>query len=71
MTEASRTDVRVSLLEVSVATTTYSPGWQYCGGDGAHAFHIVRHQDREQLDDVNARDVFLKRIPMLKSCPHS
>ena len=22
----------------------------------------------EQLDDVNARDVFLKRIPMLKSC---
>ena len=37
--------------------------------------HIV-HTDNvppgswEQSDDVNAGDLFLKRIPMLKSCPH-
>ena len=72
MTEASRSDARVSLLEVSFVATTMSvasqtvPCWQHRGR--RRGPHTMPPGSWEQLDDVNARDVFLKRIPRLNIC---
>ena len=80
MTEASRSDARVSLKKCRLwppRCTLPSDGPQVGGSrqeTRALAVHIV-HTDTappgswELFDDVNTRDVFLKRVPMLKSCP--
>ena len=83
MTEACRTDARVALLEASHVAVVLHVGRQMAvpsaiQGDAEQRFRQAGRQDTRtnpfdsawaQLDSVNYHDLFLTKIPMLKSCP--
>ena len=83
MTSAFREDARVALLEVVFVVITLNEGRNQTSAEGDVVPPIPRasiggtgiptsvsRDSWEQLNNVDLEEVFLRRTPMLRSCPH-
>ena len=81
LTTACREDVRVGLLEVVFVVLTLNEGRRQTSDAAVPLIPrasvwctaiptSVPRDSWEQLDDVDLEEVFLRRTPMLRSCPH-
>ena len=80
LTAGCRVDARVGLLESAFVTLTLSEGRQRASGTSRRHTNERRHstaipaevprESWEQMDQINMEEVFLRRVPMLKSVPH-
>ena len=83
LTSACREDARVALLEVVFVVITLNEGRNQTPAEGDVVPPIPRasiggtgiptsvpRDSWEQLDNVDLEEVFLRRTPMLRSCPH-
>ena len=80
LTAGCRVDARKGLLESAFVTLTLSEGRQRASGTSRRHTNERRQstaipaevprESWEQMDQINMEEVFLRRVPMLKSVPH-
>ena len=66
-------DARVSLIEVTCVRLAMHMGQEAIGDVALEAEQVAQPPTGtlwEQVDSFTLEDVFLRRVPMLKTCPH-